>query len=204
MKGGGRELAPANPAQHRKRALGQRAGQARPAGASFGEARQRAAEPGPGGRRLGPPAPGSPQRPPAAALRPRPPSFLPPALPGPRPRTHNSFLPAFSQFFIHSAGSAAAIFPVCRREPGWGSSARGSEGTRRAAGHDGSRSSCALGDGAFAAMTHARLRGRALNGRPRPLAGVAPSPSAPPAGCRASQAAACSPRLLALLSDARP
>lgn len=80
-----------------------------------------------------------------------PPFFLPPAPPGPRPRTHNSFLPAFSQFFIHSAGSAAAIFPVCRREPGWGSSARGSEGTRRAAGHDGSRSSCALGDGAFAA-----------------------------------------------------
>lgn len=133
-----------------------------------------------------------------------PPFFLPPAPPGPRPRTHNSFLPAFSQFFIHSAGSAAAIFPVCRREPGWGSSARGSEGTRRAAGHDGSRSSCALGDGAFAATDACAVAKPRPERAASPPCGCVPVPQRSSRGLQAAQAASSSPRLRALLSRPRP
>lgn len=49
---------------------------------------------------------------PAAAPRLPPAGRSAPFLPAARPRTHNSLLPPFSQFFIHSAGSSAAIFPV--------------------------------------------------------------------------------------------
>lgn len=81
--------------------------------------------PAPALTRLRPPAP---SRGPASCRplpSPRPPPLPLPQTGGPSaprrppargPSTHNSFLPPFSQFFIHSAGSTIAIFPVWRRE----------------------------------------------------------------------------------------
>lgn len=105
----------ASPAAAAEQAQPRVAGPARPPPARGFVPHRRDAAP----RCVLPPAPTT--SPPAG--RPRPLSLprtggpaAPRRLSAPSPRTHNSFLPPFSQFFIHSAGSMVAIFPVWRRE----------------------------------------------------------------------------------------
>lgn len=140
---------------------------------------------GPRGAAAGPSGPRKPTAPPAAALRPRPPLFfspLPPQARGPALTTRSC--PLSPSSLSTRRGARPPSSPCAAESPDGGAAPAGQRGRGEPRGTTGAARAVPWETARSQPLTHARLRSRALSGRPRPPAAVAPSPSARPAGCR--------------------